>query len=117
LYTMDLMNEKLEIIKEAIEEKKGFDIEVLDIRKKSTIADYFVIASGNSSTQVLSIVDEIEDKMTVNGYETVAGKEGYSSAKWIILDYDDVVVHIFKKEDREYYNLERLWKEYENITK
>ncbi|TJX63142.1 ribosome silencing factor [Soehngenia saccharolytica] len=114
---MNLTNDKLEIIKKAIEDKKGFDIEILDIKKISSIADYFVIASGNSTTQVLSIVDEIEYKMTLNGYETIAGKEGYSSAKWIILDYDDVVVHIFKKEDREYYNLERLWKEYENTLK
>ncbi len=114
---MNLIEDKLNIIRKAIEDKKGIDIEVLDIKKISSIADYFVIASGNSTSQVLSIVDEIEYKMTSNGYETIAGKEGYSSAKWIILDYDDVVVHIFKKEDREYYNLERLWKEYENILK
>jgi ribosome-associated protein len=114
---MNLIDDKLSIIRKAIEDKKGFDIEVLDIKKISTIADYFVIASGNSKSQVLSIVDEIEDKMASNGYETITGKEGYSSAKWIILDYDDVVVHIFKKEDREYYNLERLWKEYENTLK
>lgn len=106
------MENKLTIIQKAIEDKKGFDIEVLDISNITTIADYFVIASGNSSTQVTSIADEVENKMSLAGFEKVANKEGYHSARWILLDYDDIIVHIFHKDEREFYNLERLWSQY-----
>lgn len=105
---------KLELINEACEDKKGFDIKIINIGKYSTIADYFVIVSGNSSTQVQSIADGIDEKMSKIGYEDI-GKEGYKSGRWILLDYGDIIVHAFHKEEREYYNLERLWSEEQAI--
>ena len=106
-----MVENKLEIIKKACEDKKGVDIEVIDIRGLSPIADYFVIASGSSSTQVTAIADEVEFKMAA--YEEANFvKEGYQSGRWILLDYGDTVVHIFHKEEREFYDLDKLWKNY-----
>ena len=108
---------KLELINEAIEDKKGFDIEVMEIGKMTTIADYFIIASGNSSNQVASIANEVETKMEKEGIHMLTEKEGYRGSRWVILDYEDVIVHLFHKEEREYYNLERLWSEFEKLSK
>ncbi len=99
---------KLSIITKACEDKKGIDIKVLNITKLTPIADYFVIVSGNSSTQVMAIADEVEDKMLQAGAEEII-KEGYQSGRWILMDFNDIIVHAFHKEEREFYNLERLW--------
>jgi ribosome-associated protein len=88
--------------------KKAENISVLDIREVSILADYFVICSGNSTTQVKSITDEIRDKMQEAGY-TLDHVEGYKEEKWVLLDYGDVVVHVFHSREREFYNLEKLW--------
>ena len=112
----DLKN-KLEIIQKAIDDKNGFDTAKLDVSQKTTIADYFVITSGNSSNQALAIADEVEDKMAKAGYDIINVKEGYRSARWIILDFADIIVHVFHKEERDYYDLERLWKEFEKMSK
>lgn len=105
---MQEIENKLEIIIKACEEKKGIDIKVLDVSKKTPITNYFVIVSGNSSSQTMSIADEIERKMAeINATEYL--KEGYRSGRWILLDYKDIIVHIFHKEEREFYNLEGLW--------
>lgn len=101
-------NKKLDIIVDSCESKKGIDIKVLDIRGMTSIADYFVIVSGNSSTQVSALADEIEDKMAKEGYE-LENTEGKNSSRWILLDFGDIIVHVFHKDEREYYNLERLW--------
>lgn len=99
---------KLEIIKESCENKKGIDIKILDIARISNIADYFVIVSGNSSNQVRALADEIEEKLAeVN--EFTNNKEGQNSMRWILLDYGDIIVHVFHRDEREYYDLERLW--------
>lgn len=100
--------EIVRIIVEAAAAKKALDITVLDIRDVSILADYFVICSGNSSTQVKSIADEIKKKMRENGY-VLDHVEGYKEEKWILLDYMDVVVHVFHTREREFYNLEKLW--------
>lgn len=105
---MSNLETKLSIIEKACEDKKGIDIKVLNIEKLTPIADYFVIVSGNSSTQVMSIADEVQDKMAEVGYHEVF-KEGYSSGRWVLMDYNDIIVHVFHKEEREYYDLERLW--------
>ncbi|TJX14814.1 ribosome silencing factor [Tissierella creatinini] len=110
---MKEIDNKLSIIEKAIEDKKGIDLQVLDISKMTSIADYFVIVSGNSSSQVTSIADEVEDKMSLAGFEPLSSKEGYNSARWILIDYEDVIVHVFHKDEREFYNLERLWSQYE----
>lgn len=99
---------KLEIIKKSCEDKLGIDIKILDIKRLSSVADYFVIVSGNSSNQVRALADEIEDKMA-EAKEFVNNKEGQNSMRWILLDYGDIIVHVFHRDEREYYNLERLW--------
>ncbi len=107
---MTEVEKKLSIITDAIDDKKGIDIKVMDISGMTTIADYFVIVSGNSSVQSQSIADGIDEKMSEQGYEKIA-KDGYQSGRWILLDYEDIIVHIFHKEERDYYKLERLWTE------
>ena len=106
---MELSSEKKALkIAEILSNKKAKDIELLDIKNVSLLSDYFVICSGSSATQVKALADEVEEKMLELGYEP-SHKEGYSSASWILLDYSDVVVHIFHYEARSFYNLERLW--------
>lgn len=107
-------NKKLDIIVEACENKKGTDIEVLNIKELSSIADYFVIVSGNSSSQVNALCDEIEEKMSEAGFIT-NNLEGKNSMRWILLDYGDIIVHVFHRDEREYYNIERLWKDEKNF--
>lgn len=105
---MKELDERLSIISKACDDKKAFDVKVLDISKLSSIGDYFVIASGNSTTQVVAIADEVEEKMAKSGFELLQ-KEGQNSARWVLLDFGDIIVHVFHKEDRKFYNLERLW--------
>ncbi len=100
---------KVEKIIEACEDKKARDIVSLKIDPDSAIADYFVIASGGTVTQTRAIANGIEEALEEEGIE-ILGKEGYREGGWILLDYGDVIVHIFTEENREYYDLERLWK-------
>jgi len=98
----------LDNITEILESKKARDISVINIENVSVLADYFVICSGTSSIHIRTLADELEEKMNERGF-MLRHKEGYESAKWILLDYGDVVVHIFREEERNFYNLERLW--------
>lgn len=107
-------NEKLKIIAKAADSKRADDIKIIKIADLTIISDYFVIANGNSSTQTKAIADEIEFKMKEAGVPPLR-TEGYQGANWIILDYGDIVVHVFYKETREFYNLERLWNDGEEI--
>lgn len=107
---MNKVEQKLDIVTKACEDKQGLDMKVLNISQLSPIADYFVIVSGNSSNQVQAIADEIQYKMFDAGFEKI-NVEGYRSARWILLDFGDIIAHVFHKEEREYYNLERLWAE------
>jgi len=93
---------------DAMQEKKAMDITKIDIHNITVIADYFVICSGTSTTHIKAIADEIDSKLSEIGIETYH-KEGYNTARWILLDYADVVIHVFHQEDRSFYNLERLW--------
>lgn len=95
--------------------KKARDIKILNVRGLSEIADYFVLCSGGSSVQVKAIADEIEEKMSEKGYE-INHKEGYNAGRWILLDYGEVIAHIFCEEEREFYDLERLWVEAEAVS-
>lgn len=97
-------------IYDAIDEKIGQDIAILNIGKVSSLCDYFIIATGSSSRQVKAIADSVEDEMTKIGVEP-RGKEGLTSQSWILLDYGDIMVHIFDEENRGFYNLEKLWKD------
>ncbi len=94
----------------ALDSKRAEDIQVLEIKDLTIIADYFIIANGTSSTQTKSLADEVEYKLKEQGI-VPERTEGYQGANWIILDYADIVVHVFYKETRNFYNLERLWKD------
>ena len=96
------------IVAAAASEKKARDIVIMDMREVMFSTDYFVIASANTATQVRAIADNIEEKLDELGIP-FNHKEGYREGEWILLDYGDVVAHIFKQEAREYYDLERLW--------
>ncbi|MGI6109938.1 MAG: ribosome silencing factor [Eubacteriaceae bacterium] len=102
-------------IRDWIEEKNGKDIKVLDISEVSSLGDYFIIASGTSDRQVTAIADNIQDKATEMGIEP-KNVEGLRTGHWILLDYYDVIVHIFQEQDREFYNLERLWKDSQEVN-
>ena len=92
----------------ALDEKKGEDIKIIDISHISVIADYFVIANGNNISQVQALVDNVEEKMYKAGFN-MKRKEGNRSSTWVLLDFGDIVVHIFDSEDRLFYDLERIW--------
>ncbi len=103
------MNETLlQLAYKAADDKHAEDIVVLNMQGISLLADYFVICHGNSDRQVQAIAREISEKVEENGFE-VKRTEGFDSARWILVDLGDVVVHVFHKDERAYYNLERLW--------
>ncbi len=101
-------------ITKTLEGKKAIDIKGIDIRELTTVADYFIICSGTSITHIKTLADEVEYQLKEMGVK-VLRREGYNSARWILMDYGDIVVHIFHEEDREYYNLERLWQDGKTI--
>jgi ribosome-associated protein len=88
--------------------KKAIDVVILDLKKLTSATDYFVICSADSDTQVKAIADSVQDGTEALG-ECVWHQEGYHALRWIVLDYVDVVVHVFHKEERSFYNLDRLW--------
>ncbi|MBR6420358.1 MAG: ribosome silencing factor [Oscillospiraceae bacterium] len=106
--------EKLEKIVRILDEKKAQDIQAIGITNLSIIADYFIIATGTSTTQVKSLADEVEYQLGLAGVEP-RGVEGVRSANWIVLDYNDIVVHVFYRDTRAEYQLERLWADGEQV--
>jgi ribosome-associated protein len=99
-----------EAITFGMKEKKAFDITIIDLKSiKNAVADYFIICSGNSNTQVEAIADSIEDEVIKLTSQNPWHKEGKSNNEWILLDYVDVVAHIFLKDKRKFYSLEELW--------
>ena len=109
---MDIL-EKVKIAVKALDDKKAVDIKVIDVADVSSLADYFIVASGNSSTHVKTLADEAEFKLTESGY-TLDHIEGRSTS-WILLDFDDVVIHVLGAESRGFYDLERLWADGKNV--
>ncbi len=103
-------NKMLEVILKSIDEKHGKDLRVIDLEKVSTIADYFVITHGDSARQTKVIADEIVKELEEQEL-FIYNKEGYQMGNWILLDYGDIVVHIFDKDTREFYNLEKIWQD------
>lgn len=103
-------NETVNKIVKVLDDKKGRDIEVIDISGLTTMTDYFIIVTGGSDTQVKALCDSVEEELEKDGL-TPTNKEGYRTAQWILLGYDDAVVHIFLAETREFYGLERIWKD------
>ena len=107
----------LELAKEAakiLDNKKGIEVKVIDIEDVSSLADYMILATGTSSTHVKALADEVEFELKQIGI-TPHNIEGHRSNSWILLDYRDVIVHVFSKEAREFYDLDRLWKDGKEI--
>ena len=100
--------EMLKTLCKALDDKFGKDIVVLDIRGISIMADFFVIATGNNPNQVKAMSDEAAHKLSDIGVK-MRHSEGYQTASWILLDFGSIIVHIFDKESRAFYNLERVW--------
>lgn len=100
----------VKLAKAALEDKKAEDIKVIDIREVSVMADYFIIANGLNPNQVQAMVDSVEEGLGKAGY-VCKQIEGYGSSGWILMDYGDIIVHAFSKEDRLFYDLERIWRD------
>ncbi|GKQ42515.1 ribosomal silencing factor RsfS [Companilactobacillus sp. RD055328] len=103
-----------QIAVEAADDKHANNIKVLDIQEMSIVADYFVIMDASSSRQVEAIVNEIEDQVEANGGQ-IGHKEGNKNSSWILLDIGDVIIHVFLNEEREFYNLEKLWSDAKEV--
>lgn len=93
---------------QAAENRKALDVTVLDISSVSVIADYFIICSGRTGTQVQAIVEHIQEELKKEGLPAFR-REGFREANWVLLDYGDVIIHVFQGTERQFYNLERLW--------
>lgn len=103
----------LDKILHILDDKKAKDVLSLRVEGLSIVSDYFVICTGTSTTHIRALADEVVDKMKEDSFE-VFHVEGYDTARWILLDFGEVIVHIFHEEDREFYNLERLWSDSRN---
>ena len=104
---------KLEIAVKALDSKKAYDIKVIKVDDLTILGDYFVTATGSSSTQVIALADEVDEKMSENGIEPnhIEGK----TSGWILLDYGDVVIHVLGRNEREFYSLEKIWQDGEEV--
>ena len=111
---MNQAKEMARIAYEALSEKKGEDIKVIDISGISVLADYFLIAHGNSDSQVNALVENVEEQLHKAGYP-LKEREGQASGKWVLMDFGDVIIHVFDRENRLFYNLERIWKDGKEI--
>lgn len=95
---------------EALSDKKGEDIKVINISEVSVLADYFIIANGNSDSQVRALVENVEEELDKVGCP-VKQREGNGNGGWVLLDFGDIIVHVFDKENRLFYDLERIWRD------
>lgn len=100
----------ISIIKNALEDKKAEDIQIINISEISYMADYFIIANGSNINQVHALSDNVCEELIKAGLQ-IKATEGYQSGNWILLDYGDIIIHIFDKESRSFYDLERIWKD------
>lgn len=107
---MDQSKEMVKLAISALEDKKGEDLRVIDIRRVSVLADYFLIASGSNANQVQAMADNVEEVLGKAGFPC-RQVEGYQNANWILMDYGDIIVHVFCREDRLFYDLERIWRD------
>lgn len=107
---MSTNNNNIDNIVKALDAKKATDIKVLDVRNLTTLTDYFVLATGNSDKQVQALSDHVEETMDKEG-KHIINREGYNTAEWVLLGYEDAIVHIFQNETRDFYALEHIWKD------
>lgn len=114
------MNAKVEqmvkIAYDAFEDKKGQDIKILKISNISTIADYFVIVTGANPSQIRALQDNAEEQLAKNGFKPTK-IEGIKNSSWVLMDYSDIILHVFSTEDRDFYNLDHIWKDAEVISR
>lgn len=111
----DKIKEMVKTAYHALEEKKGEDIRIIEIIGVSAIADYFIISNGTNDSQVQAMADSVEEELFKKGY-TPRQIEGIRNKSWILMDYGDIVIHIFSREDRVFYDLERIWKDGRNLS-
>ena len=112
------MDQSLNMVKiayDALDDKLAEDIKIIDIRNISVLADYFIIADGNNKNQVQAMVDNVDETLGRAGYEAKQ-MEGYATANWVLLDYSDIIVHVFDEENRLFYDLERIWRDGKTIS-
>ena len=100
-----------------LSDKKAYGIVYIDVESKTSLCDYFVICNGRSSTQVKSLAENLEEKMEKEHALAPRRREGVREGRWAVLDYQDVIVHIFNDEERDFYHLERLWEDGKNLTR
>ena len=112
---MEKAKEMAHIAYNALNEKKGEDIKIIDISQVSVLADYFIIANGSNDNQVRGLVDNVEDCLHKGG-DQLRQREGYGTGNWVLLDFGDVIVHIFDKENRLFYDLERIWRDGKDVN-
>lgn len=108
--------EMAQVAYDALDEKLGKDIRIIKIDEISVIADYLIIANGNNGPQISALVDNVELKMNQNGIENKR-IEGNKNSSWILMDYGDIIVHVFSPEDRLFYDLERIWRDGKTIER
>ncbi len=107
---MNREKEMTKIALRALDDNKAMDVKVIDIHEVSVLADYFVIASGSNQNQVQAMVDNVEEMLTKAGYEPKQ-IEGTRNSSWILMDYGDLIIHVFDEENRLFYDLERIWRD------
>ncbi len=110
------VNKMAQLAIEALEDKKAEDIRILDISEVSVIADLFIIAGGNNKNQVQALCDNVTEKLGRSGFPE-NHIEGYENGNWILIDFGDIIVHIFDKENRTLYDLERIWRDGKSIDR
>ena len=103
-------SEAVNIAYSALDDKKGIDIKVINIENVSVIADYFIITSGTNVNQVKALADNVQEELSKAGYD-YKQIEGYNTANWILMDYGNIIIHIFNQDDRLFYDLERIWRD------
>lgn len=112
---MEQARKMVKIAYQALDEKKGEDIKIINLEGISVLADYFIIANGTNSSQVQALVDNVEEELHKAGY-SLKQREGYSNGNWVLLDFGDIIVHIFDRENRLFYDLERIWRDGKEIA-
>ena len=107
----DLPDKRVALAVQAASEKKATNIVILDLREIASFTDYFIICSGRANRQVQAITDEITDQLSKQAGVRASHVEGYQAAEWVLIDYGDFIVHVFAEDARQFYELERLWRD------
>ena len=112
--SIETSKEMVKLAYAALDEKKAEDIKVIDIAGVSVLADYFIICNGSNESQVRALVDNVEKELETAGY-TLKQKEGHGLGSWVLMDFEDIIVHVFDRENRLFYDLERIWRDGKTI--